>query len=399
METQKLKVHTKKYFKILISLTISFFFLFNTGCWDRTEIEELAFVIAMGLDEAKEIPDGVRVSVQVVDPAAMEKTEGKGGGGEPVVVISAEGRTVFQAIRRLAELSPKRVFFEQMIVVVIGEEFAKKGISRALDFIERDDELRRSAWAVVCTGEAEKLLELKTNLESVPGKAIMAQIQRQGRVGTAYTTRVGDIIQTLGTKGKEPAISRIYAIKGDGGDKPDQLRINGTAVFKEDKLVGWLTPWESKGLLWITGNIKSTIVSVNMPEEKREVSFETRRASGNIEPYFEDGKIWAVVEVIEEGIIGEKVEESPTETAGYVEELEQIKTKAIEKEIKWALEKGQKELKSDIFGFGSAFAIKYPKLWKEIEKDWPEIFPELEVKLDVQAHVRDAGMIMKPHGE
>ena len=60
-----------------------------------------------------------------------------------------------------------------------------------------------------------------------------------------------------------------------------------------------------------------------------------------------------------------------------------------------ALNKAQ-ELNADVFGFGEALHRKYPKQWKELEKDWDEIFPELEVEIVVETQVSRSGISIKP---
>ena len=56
----------------------------------------------------------------------------------------------------------------------------------------------------------------------------------------------------------------------------------------------------------------------------------------------------------------------------------------------------QHKLKADIVGFSKEFYRKYPKQWKVIENHWDEVFPEVEVNINVKAHIRREGYITKP---
>jgi spore germination protein KC len=60
-----------------------------------------------------------------------------------------------------------------------------------------------------------------------------------------------------------------------------------------------------------------------------------------------------------------------------------------------ALKKAQ-ELNTDIFGFGEVIHQKYPKEWKELEKRWDEVFPEIEVKVIVKSKLNLTGEITRP---
>ena len=56
----------------------------------------------------------------------------------------------------------------------------------------------------------------------------------------------------------------------------------------------------------------------------------------------------------------------------------------------------QHKLNADIVGFSKEFYRKYPKQKKTIEDHWDEIFPEVEVNINIKAYIRREGFITKP---
>lgn len=60
-----------------------------------------------------------------------------------------------------------------------------------------------------------------------------------------------------------------------------------------------------------------------------------------------------------------------------------------------AILKCQKDLESDIFGFGATFHRQQAKYWKEnkLEKNWLGVFPDVPVKVEVKANIRRSGLI------
>jgi spore germination protein KC len=60
--------------------------------------------------------------------------------------------------------------------------------------------------------------------------------------------------------------------------------------------------------------------------------------------------------------------------------------------IKLTLKKVQKEMKADIIGFGEAFHRKYPEEWLDVKERWDEVFPTVEVTLNIKSNVRRPGM-------
>ena len=45
-------------------------------------------------------------------------------------------------------------------------------------------------------------------------------------------------------------------------------------------------------------------------------------------------------------------------------------------------------LHADIVGFSEEFYRKYPKEWQKNENHWDELFSEMEVNINVEAHIR-----------
>lgn len=50
----------------------------TTGCWDSSEVNDLALELAWGIDEAKD--KGILISAQVIIPSQISSVQGQGGG-------------------------------------------------------------------------------------------------------------------------------------------------------------------------------------------------------------------------------------------------------------------------------------------------------------------------------
>nr|WP_107951616.1 Ger(x)C family spore germination C-terminal domain-containing protein [Lysinibacillus parviboronicapiens] len=51
----------------------------------------------------------------------------------------------------------------------------------------------------------------------------------------------------------------------------------------------------------------------------------------------------------------------------------------------------QKNYQADIVGFSDVLHREDYKAWKEIKADWPTVFPELEVKVEVNVNTSSLG--------
>ncbi|CAH1223335.1 hypothetical protein PAECIP111891_05499 [Paenibacillus allorhizoplanae] len=53
------------------------------------------------------------------------------------------------------------------------------------------------------------------------------------------------------------------------------------------------------------------------------------------------------------------------------------------------------KMKSDIFGFGGELSRSKKKVWKDIKGNWPEMFAEGKIEVQVDAFIRRTGMRSK----
>ena len=94
---------------------LALLFLFLPGCWDHREVEDLGIVLLTAVDEAP--GNKIRLETQVLIPGAIGggggggggMGGGRGGGRKPYRNLAVVGKTVFDAIRQLSMVSPRRL--------------------------------------------------------------------------------------------------------------------------------------------------------------------------------------------------------------------------------------------------------------------------------------------------
>ncbi|MDY0396214.1 hypothetical protein RWE15_19980 [Virgibacillus halophilus] len=86
--------------KYLCLLVLVIFAAMLTGCGDRSELENNAYVIAIGIDKAKK-KDAVQISFLIANPEYGSQQEGASTDEPPVELISFEANDVSTA-RNLA---------------------------------------------------------------------------------------------------------------------------------------------------------------------------------------------------------------------------------------------------------------------------------------------------------
>ena len=83
------------------------------------ELDDLGLVMVVGIDKIKET-NNFRITAQIAKPSGAGQAKGDSGGDEPVWTGSAEGNSIFEAIRNLAKFSSRRIMWAHNNVVIIG---------------------------------------------------------------------------------------------------------------------------------------------------------------------------------------------------------------------------------------------------------------------------------------
>ncbi|HBC91766.1 MAG TPA: Ger(x)C family spore germination protein, partial [Pelotomaculum sp.] len=179
------------------------------------------------------------------------------------------------------------------------------------------------------------------------------------------------------------------------------IKIGGTAVFKGNKMVGWLDERESRGLLWVKGKVKGGVITVPCLSGKGSVegqrfSLEIIRNNSKIEPELTDGALGVTVKVDLQANILEAECPEELDKPEVIAAIDQLLAAEVQGEVEDALTKAQREYKTDVFGFGTVFHRKYPVVWKEIKENWMDIYPGLPVYIEVNAVIPRTGLVNKP---
>ena len=412
--------------KQLAILLIIFFFPFLlTGCWDRREINELTFVVLVGVD--KEENGDIKLTMEIPTAATLQGMVGGGAGGgggrgqeSPVIIIESTGRTIFDAIRNAATFTTPPLFWAHLRAVIFSEEVARDGISKYMDFFARDSELRGTVWVLIAQGKAGDIVKNRNKYTQLAGEYIEQLVQGTERVGVAPAVNLETFLEHLiSPKGNDPFAPRIQVkeepqeaqpegqeAQGQGnqqesgqGQGPQQqkkdLLLEGTAVLKKDKLVGWLDRNESRGLLWLQGDVGNALEVVEYSGTKNGLIVEEIiKINTKIDVQKTNEGMVFRVQINQNGNLAEQTFPKDLTKLDKIQSVEKLLNKQIEDEVRAALKKLQEEYNSDIIGLGGIVAKKYPKLWEKM--DWEKEFPRAKVMVSVNTKIRRSGMILRP---
>ncbi|GFP74763.1 Ger(x)C family spore germination protein [Clostridium fungisolvens] len=271
-------------FLLIFSIILSLY-----GCNDKKEIEEQAFVSAIGLDEGKN--NNVSITFQMVN-ANYGRTAGKAGGGggdEPKTEIVTFDAPDIISARDLANISvARRITLSHAKIIVVSEKLAKE--DKFFQIIEsplREKELRRGIDLIISKEKAADFIRSNDpKLESHVNKFYDFMTQRWKETGLVPVSTLNKFMQRV-EEGKGLFIA-VYGttkkdfIKEENGYeanyKPGEVdiiggnptQLIGSAVFKSGKMVGSLTGQETRiiSLLRRKPDTKTMIFTIPDPIKK-----------------------------------------------------------------------------------------------------------------------------------
>ncbi|WP_336789488.1 Ger(x)C family spore germination protein [Paenibacillus sp. MMO-177] len=387
--------------RLLVSLLFVSIAMTLTSCWNRRELNDLAIAVAIGIDKDGE--NQYQVSVQVVDPgevAANNRTMTR----TPVTFYQAKGNTIFEAIRKMTTISPRPIYSAHLRMLIIGEQLAKEGVGDALEYMSRYYEHRTDFYiAIARDTTAASTLKILTHLEAIPANQMYSSLlNSQKEWAPTASITLDQLIMDIVSKGKEAIVTGLR-LRGDretGESRANVERIastaylqySGLAVFRQDKLVGWLNEAESRGYSIIHNDVHNTVGVIECPDGGK-MTIEVIRSKTTPKAKMVNGEPEMHLGVRTEVSIGEVLCKIDLTKKSSIYELEHIGEETIKGFIEKTIHQVQEKYKVDIFGFGEVVHRAKPAYWKGVEDKWDTVFQSMPVKVDVVLNIRQTGTV------
>lgn len=362
------------------------FMLFATGCWDRTEINDIALITASAYDLVPE--GGIRYTIQLMLPSAGGAKSGQGSSGgskkTDFIVETAVGADVGEAEKNIQKRFPRKLFRGHRRVIVIGEDLARNGMREILDSVSRDPQNRLRTNVLVAEGISGcDLLKIDYPLERVPAEAMREMTQ----IGIGIEANIRDFLIAKSSQGIQPiGVSISPRNNKEGFDE------TGIAVFKDMQLAGYLKGEEIEGYLWVTGKFKNSTITTTVPGKEGTIRINVKSTDAKITPEIEGNKVSIYIDLKGEGsVYGNSTQLDLSIPKNILLAQEAIKEK-IKNIVQNTVQLAQKEYKSDIFGFGSIISQHNAKEWKLLRESWDDAFSDVKVFVSTDFKIRTSGM-------
>lgn len=357
-----------------------------SGCWNYREVEQLAIVSGMAFDKNG---DNYSITSEIVEVSGGRESKTK------TSLITSEGVTIFDALRKAIKKAGKRLYFSHAEIIILSREVAEEGIVPVLDWVSRDAEPRYMLHFLISKEKTAKdILKQKPMTMDVLSFELNDMLNSQKSLSYAEDIEEWQFINDLTEMGVSATLPTVNITTDSDKLTPE---IMGTGVFKQDKLVGFLDGEETKTMLFVKDKIKGGLLVKKeyKGSSVTNISLEIHNNKTHVKPHFANGKITMEINTNTDVVLAENGGRE-----NYIEEPARTKLKMdfeamLQNDIKDLVKKMQVQYDSDIFGFGKAVKLSMPELWKRIEPNWEQIYKNIEVKVHSTINIKNSGLLSK----
>lgn len=376
--------------KLRITL-LTFIILLNTifaaGCWNYREIDKFSIVAGVAVD--KGIDKQFQLTVEVIEISSGKEVK------MTSKTITAEGKTMFDAARNIISLSGKKLYWSHAKVIILSKEIAGEGVTKVIDWYNRDSETREDVHIMVSEEEsAKEIFAGQGTTDDIKSFTLDRIMNNEVSLSKAPTTDILDFDIESKTKGISEIVPAVDLKKIDGKMIPELM---GTAIIKNDKLIGFLNGAETKDLIFIRNKIKGGVLNEDMQVNDKPAFFslEIFKNKTKITPVVNGSNIVINLNIETTAAIDEIYGIENFFDEGELLRLEQSTENSLRARIESLIMKMQLEYGADIFGFGEKLREDKVKAWNSVGDNWEETFKYLKVNVKTTVHIKNSAVLSK----
>ena len=361
-----------------------------SGCYNYRELNELGITTAVSIDYKD---NNFYVIAEVINP--IKQQDASSSNNSPFVNYNSSSSSLQDAFRKVVLESPRQLYAAQLEIIVLSEEVVNNHLEEVLEYFARDPESRTEIKIIVAkTEDSTKAITLQTLLTSLSSSNIIKSLDLQSKVlGMAYPVTLNELLNMYIDPYLEVVLPSMTLYGNyEIGDEKENIttsspkaivKIDGSTITKDNKILGYLDLEESKILNLINGKLKETIIKMNYYDGyiifepnrikvSRELDIKNNIIKINISGYSKTKEIQSNINL-----------KDPKE----VEKLNKALNKELEKKITDTFNSIREKYDTDVFGFQELYYRTNYKYFKENCTNWYEdIYPK--IKLEVKANVR-----------
>lgn len=378
--------------KIIALILISIFSLFTlTGCkYEDNSIENLAYVIALGIDKGEE--NLLKLSFQFATPSSDSGSSGSSDSDTTTTTV--ECSSISSGFNLMNSYISKKLNLSHCKVIIFSEELAAIGITEEVQTLINKIQIRPDSSIIISKCSASDFIEnAKPNLMTLIARYYEIVVTSGKYTGYYYNSTLENFYSSLEESLVEATamlgginVEQLHYIDKDINyididssyiagtslvEDENLIQLMGTAVFKDGKLVGELNGQETISHLIVTNKLDQCIINIPDPfssDNLISVSISLNNTNNKVE--FVNNAPYIMVDTSIEAYILTYSDSSNYGTEEALGIIEKYINSYLATHISSYLYKTAKEFNSDIAGFGKKVISKYTNINKWNESNW-----------------------------
>lgn len=331
----------------ILALIILFIIAFS-GSYLSLSLDNLAYVIAIGIDTSDN--NNLQVTFQFSTPNSdsSSQSESESSGKTSSIIKTVDASSLSSAINLMNSYISKQINMSHCKIIVFSEELASQGISDEIFTLINDTQIRPSSNIVISKCDAKYYIEsTKPDLENLIAKYYENLPNSSAYTGFITDATIGGFFNSLISKSSMP-----YAILGNVNS--EQSESMGIAIFYHDRFVGELNALETISFLSITNDVERFLITIpdsNSKDKYIDLYISTDK-SPNIEVDTSSSSPYIKIKLKFNGRIYSMSDNSDYLSPEVLETISNSCNKYLESVFSDFLYKTSKNFKTDICKFG-----------------------------------------------
>ncbi len=381
--------------KKLLALLLAPAMLFTlTGCWNYHEIETFQVVAGIAVDPGL---NGYKYHVTVECVKLGQGASQQPSGPQPVV-LEADGNTIFDTVRSMLNESDKKLYFSHCEIVVLSKVLAKDGIKPLLDWFMRDAEPRDTLEFLVSKeSTAGVILQQKPKTGQVMSYQISNSLHESANAaGKNLHVQLYQINNTLNTQGDDLSLPAVEVKPEAGGDT---VQVEGDAVFREDKMVGWITADQAKFTNFVLDRISGGLLLTGEDPADPDITLEVIHNSTKVKASVGGGVPTMNIDIHMTAAYAEQNSTEDLLSKVGVDRIESYAERTLQTDVGNTIDTVQKQYDADIFDFGATISQSQPDAWDKLKAGWRDTFKKLKYHVSAEVEIKNAATVVDKGGK
>ena len=238
-----------------------------TGCWDKKELNQLALAQVIAID----YQDGqYQVTLQLILPSAEQETVT----GDNLWSMSGTGPSVGAALQQIALAAPRELYLDHLALVLLGEGVLEQSLEQGIDYLLKENVLRRRTYLLAVQGNAGTLLSQSAELAKMDIFYMDNLLQDQSRRVQGGNTTINDYYLASYNGVQEALVVPRIVLEPEVS-----LRLDGAALVQAGQLIAWVDRDWLEGYYWTSGGkeIITLQQAVSESEDKGQIIVELQK--------------------------------------------------------------------------------------------------------------------------